>query len=148
MCLVHFLSSFQYILNFKIKLKYVRSNYINLTTVQVCSWLPSTYPVLPLRFLGTSPDSSSIFPLVISLCRQIASIYDEPLQSIPDELSPLILHFKNLLLCATPEKPLMLFLDSLDQLSGADGAHQLAWLPIALPPHVKVVVSTLPNYYG
>lgn len=28
-------------------------------------------PVLILRFLGTSPDSSSIGPLLISVCEQI-----------------------------------------------------------------------------
>ena len=28
------------------------------------------------------------------------------------------------------------------------GAHQLAWLPVSLPEHCKLVVSTLPEYYG
>ena len=42
----------------------------------------------------------------------------------------------------------MLFLDSLDQLSGAEGAHQLTWFPVHLPDNVKVIASTLPGYYG
>ena len=46
------------------------------------------------------------------------------------------------------EKPLVLFLDSLDQLSGAEGAHQLTWFPVHLPDNVKVIASTLPGYYG
>ena len=43
---------------------------------------------------------------------------------------------------------MVLFLDSLDQISPADGAHSLMWLPTKLPPHVKFVVSSLPKLYG
>ncbi|KAL5006957.1 hypothetical protein ScPMuIL_015763 [Solemya velum] len=116
---------------------------------EVCRWIPSEKSVmLLLRFLGTTPNSSSITPLLISLCRQLSVLYDQPLEDIPNELAPLIQFFKKLLTLATDEKPIVLFLDSLDQLSGADGAHQLAWLPAVLPPHVKLVLSTLPNYYN
>ncbi len=101
-----------------------------------------------LRFLGTSPDSSSIIPLLTSLCQQICNNYNQSHEDIPQELSPLVQHFKNLLEVATQEKPLIIFLDSLDQLSGASGAHQLAWLPLSLPTNTKLVLSTLPDYYG
>ena len=47
---------------------------------------------------------------------------------------------------ATEEHPLVIFLDSLDQLSSAYQAHTLTWLPKVLPPHVHLVVSTLPQY--
>ena len=45
---------------------------------------------------------------------------------------------------ATQERPLVIFLDSLDQLASAHKAHNLAWLPRSLPPHVHLVLSTLP----
>ncbi|CAH1788936.1 unnamed protein product [Owenia fusiformis] len=115
----------------------------------ITEWYPKDCePVMPLRFLGTSPDSSTIIPLLTSLCHQIAANYDLPRDEIPVELSHLNLYMKKVIQNATAEKPLAIFLDSMDQLSGADGAHQLAWLPIQLPPHVKIVISTLPNYYG
>ena len=101
-----------------------------------------------IRFLGTTPDSSSVLPMLKSLCQQLAFNFRQPYEEIPDELSPMTLHFKKLLAMASDDKPIVIYLDSLDQLSGADGAHQLSWLPIALPPFVKIVVSTLPNYYG
>jgi hypothetical protein len=46
---------------------------------------------------------------------------------------------------ASKEKPLILFLDALDQLSDADNARTLIWLPPDLPEYVRVVVSTLPG---
>ncbi|XP_069111532.1 NACHT and WD repeat domain-containing protein 2-like [Argopecten irradians] len=116
---------------------------------QIKSWFPEDrQPMLVIRFLGTTPNSSSIIPLLTSLCKQICVLYDSPSDDIPDELAPLIHHFKTLLNLATEEKPLVLILDSLDQLSGSDGAHQLAWLPSQLPANVKMILSTLPRLYG
>lgn len=46
---------------------------------------------------------------------------------------------------ATTEKPLVIFLDSLDQLAVDDGARQMVWLPNKLPENVKMVLSTLPE---
>lgn len=53
--------------------------------------------------------------------------------------------FASCLQWATTEEPLFIFLDSLDQFGLEDNARQLTWLPIVLPNHVKLVVSTLPN---
>ena len=44
---------------------------------------------------------------------------------------------------ATSEKPLVMILDSLDQLSKSHNAHDLTWLPKQLPAHVYLIVSTL-----
>lgn len=46
---------------------------------------------------------------------------------------------------ANEEEPLFIFLDSLDQFGPEDNARQLTWLPVVLPNHVKLVVSTLPD---
>ncbi|KAF6030702.1 hypothetical protein EB796_011001 [Bugula neritina] len=105
-------------------------------------------PVLLIRFLGTSPDSSTIQPLLHSLCVQISYLYDQPIEDIPSDLVLLQGYFKKLLSCATKESPMVIFLDSLDQISPTDGAHSLMWLPTRLPPNVKFVVSSLPKLYG
>ncbi|CAF4731675.1 unnamed protein product [Rotaria sp. Silwood1] len=101
-----------------------------------------------VRFLGTTPDSSSIGPLLRSVCQQISILYEIPENSIPVELSQLTNYFKRLLEKATADKPLCIFFDSLDQLSSADGAHSMCWLPPTLPNHVKLIVSTLPGIYN
>lgn len=60
-----------------------------------------------------------------------------PFEEIPDDLVPLTAHFKHLLTLATPEQPILLFLDSVDQLTGVQG-NKLSWLPTRLPPNCKV----------
>ena len=105
-------------------------------------------PVIIIRFLGTTPDSSSIYPLIKSICHQISHIYEKPLEAIPLELSNLTNYFKKLLECATETKPLFIFLDSLDSLSPMNSAHSLSWMPVNLPKNVKMIVSTLTGYYG
>lgn len=105
-------------------------------------------PVIITRFLGTTPDSSSIYPLLKSLSHQISHNYEKSIDNIPLELSNLTNHFKKLLESASAEKPLFIFLDSLDQLSPINSAHSLSWMPVNLPKNVKIIVSTLTGYYG
>ncbi|CAG5115605.1 unnamed protein product [Candidula unifasciata] len=113
----------------------------------VSSWY-ATPVVMVLRFLGTTPGSSTIIPLLTSYCQQLSLMYEQPVEDIPNQLAPLQQRFKQLITLATKEKPLVLIFDSLDQLSGSGGAHNLTWIPVKLPPHVKVVISVIPNYYG
>ena len=45
------------------------------------------------------------------------------------------------------DQPLTLFIDSVDQLNDSNGGRRLDWLPVTgLPAHVRLVVSTLPDY--
>ena len=46
---------------------------------------------------------------------------------------------------ASSKRAFVLVLDSLDQLDPEHGARQLTWLVSKLPPHVKVILSTLPE---
>ena len=57
----------------------------------------------------------------------------------------LIRELSDTLSLASEQRPLIVYLDSLDQLDSDSGARQLAWLPKHLPPHTKLVVSTLPE---
>lgn len=64
-----------------------------------------------------------------------------PFDAIPDDLVPLTAYFKQLLALATKEQPLLVFLDSVDQIGGAQDANKMAWLPTRLPPYCKIVAS-------
>ena len=48
---------------------------------------PGENIVMPLRFMGTSPDSSSLIPMLTSLSEQISINYDQNVDDIPDEVS-------------------------------------------------------------
>ena len=44
---------------------------------------------------------------------------------------------------ASSQRPLVIFLDALDQLSDENNARNLMWLPKNLPEHVHLVVTTV-----
>ena len=99
------------------------------------------------RFIGVTPESSNVRVLLDSLCRQISRQYGVDESTIPTDYKELVDEFPKRLALATHEKPLILFLDALDQLSTVDNIQNLTWLPIELPPNVRLVTSTLPGTY-
>jgi hypothetical protein len=108
--------------------------------------IPVGHPLTIVRFLGTTPASSTLRALVTSLCRQLRQHFPLELE-LPTDLYELQQEFHEQLARATSERPIHLFLDALDQLDDADGGPQLGWLRIgpslSLPAHVKLVVSCL-----
>jgi hypothetical protein len=93
------------------------------------------------RFIGWTPGSAVVRELLDSLCRQISRAY-EINEATPSDYRELVQELPKRLTLASAEKPLILFLDALDQISDADNARNLVWLPTELPPSVRVVVST------
>ena len=97
------------------------------------------------RFIGATPDSSNGRALLESLCREISRRYGVDEGDVPADYRELVVEFPKRLALATTERPLVLFLDAPDQLSDADNARNLAWLPAELPEHVRLAVSTIPG---
>lgn len=65
------------------------------------------------------------------------------------ELKYLVEDFRDSMTYASKKQPLVLILDSLDQLDSVDGGRHLYWLPRKLPANVYLVLSTLPQeQYG
>lgn len=94
------------------------------------------------RFIGATPGSSDGRSLLDSLCHEISRRYGADTAAIPTDYRDLVPELGKRMALATAEKPLTLFLDSLDQLSTSQSARSLIWLPTELPEHVSVVVST------
>ena len=97
------------------------------------------------RFIGATPSSSDGRALLKSLCRQISRRYGANEANVPTDYRELVQEFTERLALAAEEKPLILFLDALDQLSDTDHARNLMWLPAELPDNVRLIVSTLPG---
>ncbi len=95
------------------------------------------------RFIGVTGKSSTGNTLLYDICSKLCLLYGGDLSDIPQEPAKLQIAFKDYLSKATPENPLILFLDALDQFNENDTARQLSWLPYKLPPHVSIVFSTL-----
>jgi hypothetical protein len=99
------------------------------------------------RFLGTSPASSSVHVLLSSLCEQLRRCFRKD-ELVPSDFKDVKTYFRTALRTwPSAEQPLSLFIDSVDQLDDSNSGRQLEWLPVTeLPPHLRLVVSTLPDH--
>ena len=62
-----------------------------------------------------------------------------PFEDIPDDTVPVTAYLKELLQLATDKRPLLIFLDSVDELTGSQDANKMSWLPLRIPLHCKVI---------
>ncbi|XP_077187495.1 NACHT domain- and WD repeat-containing protein 1 [Paroedura picta] len=100
--------------------------------------------VVVLRLLGASPLSCPLDRLLRSLCLQVSLALRLPLPHAEGAGNAVLL-FHRLLQQASQEttKPLVLLLDSVEQLGIPGGAPAYSWLPKICPPRVHLVFSTL-----
>ncbi len=116
--------------------------------MQVREWLdPKAQPVVIVRFLGTTPKSTNIATTLFTLVNQLERTFQLELSKGLD-FNEIVQRFHSLLGEATADKPIIMILDSLDQLSAANNAHRLGWLPFKVPQHAYLFLSTLPQLYG
>ena len=110
--------------------------------------------VVVIRFLGTTPRSSNVHALLTSVCEQLRRAYEKDKDdagkddAVPSDIKELRAYFlRALTTWPSAEHPLTLFLDSVDQLDDSNAGRRLDWLPVtSLPEHVRLVVSSLPDY--
>ena len=116
------------------------------------TWLDNPDTVRIIRFLGTSPKTSSIKDTIYSICQQVIDAYDMkeiiPHQCVKD-FSTMALYFA-CLLCRidTTAKPLLIALDSVDQLNSDYGAYAMSWLPAIIPEGIHLIISMLPQMHN
>jgi NACHT domain- and WD repeat-containing protein len=94
------------------------------------------------RFIGATLDSSAGLTLIRSLCDEIAHLYGIS-EEAPMEFNLLVKTFQDRLASAAADRPLRLFIDAVDQLDPRDPASTLSWLPAALPPCCRIIISTI-----
>jgi hypothetical protein len=97
------------------------------------------------RFIGSTPNSSDGRGLLESLCQEISRRYGRDDKDIPIDYRELVSELVVRMGLATTSKPLILLLDSLDQLSHNHNARSLNWLPDKLPKNVFLITSTRPG---
>jgi hypothetical protein len=100
-------------------------------------------------YIGVTPDSSNTHLLLTNLWSRIREAYNDPSATsggkpiaIPTDEHSLIEKLPDLLQLARADKPLLLFIDALDQLREGSQRH---WIPRRLPSYVHIIVSTQPG---
>ena len=124
---------------------YGKTSIIAKATECMKQWLGQDAVVI-VRFLGTSPQSSTIRPLLTSLINQLSHVYETPKTDDLENFSDTLREFFSLIEIAenqSMKQPLVILLDSLDQLSAIHGAFKLLWLPKLLHQQVYIVLSVL-----
>eukprot|EP00004_Rigifila_ramosa_P014105 TRINITY_DN3180_c0_g1_i6.p1 TRINITY_DN3180_c0_g1~~TRINITY_DN3180_c0_g1_i6.p1 ORF type:complete len:927 (-),score=255.74 TRINITY_DN3180_c0_g1_i6:35-2815(-) len=98
--------------------------------------------VFASRFVGSTSESTRTLSLIRSISLQIIRAYEFS-EKFPDDDNQTFSFFKTLLEnCPSAERPLLIAIDSLDQLSDTYGD----WLSnTALPRNVFLVVSVIPS---
>ena len=110
-------------------------------------------PVKIIRFLGISSQSRSIREVLKCICEQIWQNYEgsapPSMVDITQNFAYLVQYFRSLLhTIDTSEKPLLIIIDSIDQLTRDDNPHNMQWLPLLLPANVHIVVSMISEEHG
>lgn len=88
------------------------------------------------HFVGASKGSTDLRHTLRRLCHALA-----PADTVSQNLDELINRFRSLL--TNSSQPIVVIIDALNQLDPTDDAHGLHWIPTDLPPHVRIVTSTL-----
>jgi NACHT domain- and WD repeat-containing protein len=96
------------------------------------------------RFVGASPASSDGRALLHSIARELARRTGDPAEVPTDEIE-LVAALRTRLERASAAQPLVVLVDGLDQLAARGAAPSLAWIPVQLPPDVRLLLSTRPG---
>jgi len=97
------------------------------------------------RFIGATSGSSDVRSLLNNVSDKIDIAYHPDRPKRGTSYDELVRDFPTRLAAATPDKPLVVMLDALDQLSDSNNARSLSWLPLTVPENCRVLVSTTPG---
>ena len=110
--------------------------------------------VVVARFLGITSVSNSIKSILQSVISQLCAVYnlEVPVVDVMESTDKMSRAFANLLGQVSKfhgeKAPLTILLDGLDTILPAHRAYGLSWLPLSLPPHIRLMVSTDAYRYG
>jgi len=97
------------------------------------------------HYTGSTPESADWQGLVRRILSELKHAYNIS-DELPMQSDALRTAMQDWLVKAAGSRRVVIVLDALNQLSGADAsARQLGWLPFALPPNVRLIVSSIPG---
>ena len=93
------------------------------------------------RYVGATPASSNAAELARGIMNEIARSFDLPLLPVQASEDDVLTAFAGRLTRAADDRPLVLFIDSLDQLAREWLSNAMNWLPARLAPRCRLVLS-------
>lgn len=117
--------------------------------IMVQKWMAFAKPVVILRFLGTSPASTDVVSTAKSIVVQICLAFGRNQPEQLDQLSKLgdvrkeFMEVLRMVASDHPDSALVIMLDSVDQLSPRNGAHEFSWVPRHLPKNTFFIMSVV-----
>ncbi|CAF4737356.1 unnamed protein product, partial [Rotaria sp. Silwood1] len=114
--------------------------------IDVLKWWSNRSVSVILRFLGTTPQSSTMYKTLLSISQQICQLYNLSMDTYSDILQLRYQLETNLFLKIPENEYLLIVIDSIDQLES--DAYDCQWLPKLFPKNIKCIVSTLPEHGG
>lgn len=95
-----------------------------------------------VRFIGGVPGCEEIGSILRDLIEDICRYYQSPVPQEMNSVKELNQAFESVMQLSSEDRPLILFLDALDQLDNGDGAWLLEWLPKSLSPNTRFILTT------
>ncbi|XP_064634336.1 uncharacterized protein LOC135492092 isoform X2 [Lineus longissimus] len=108
-------------------------------------WFKGKNSITVVRMIGVTSASTNIRLLLKDICTQLCVVFGNDPEELPDDYKGIMNDFSSRMSQATEDQPIILYIDSLNQLSADFDAHRITWLPKELPEHVHLIVSTLPD---
>ncbi len=93
------------------------------------------------RYVGASPASSDAVQLAKGITDEIARALDLPLLPAHVSEDDILTAFAVRLTEGNADRPIVLFIDALDQLASAWLSNAMNWLPARIAPHCRLVLS-------
>jgi hypothetical protein len=94
------------------------------------------------RFIGGVPGCEEVSQILKDLIEDICRYYQSPIPEPLQTAREINQAFDEVLNLSTKEAPLILFIDSIDQLTNTDNALLLEWLPKKLNQFTRLILST------
>jgi WD40 repeat protein len=94
------------------------------------------------HFLG--PNGSNVRDLLHRLCHELVE-WGGIHKDLPLDYDELCQVFSELLERLASGRQILILIDGIDQVDPAHGAARMTWLPEALPPSVRIILSTTPG---
>jgi hypothetical protein len=101
--------------------------------------------VMLMHFTAASPASADWAKMAQRIIAEIETHFESSQLPVPTDAPGLRDRLKDAFRVASTKGRPVVIIDGLDQLEDRDGAPDLAWLPLQLPPNVRLIVSTLPG---